>query len=182
DESESLDDLAADARRLGAVAIGELGWDARGGPPRDAQDRAVDAQLAVAKELRLPVVLHVVGAHGHALERLARFAPLEGVVHAYSGSAALVARYVELGLHLGIGPSVLRHAARRPLEAARAVPAERLLLETDAPDQHPPDRERGEPADVVLVARAVAAARGESLEAIAALTYANASALFGYRD
>lgn len=169
--------------RLDACAIGELGWDAHVEAPMERQDAIADAQLELARARGLPVILHVVGAHGHALERLARHGPLPagGVVHAYSGSAELVARYVRLNLHVAMGPSVLREKARRPLEAARAIPAERLLLETDGPDQRPPDAARGEPAHVARVAEAVATARGEEREALVARADANARRLFGLR-
>ncbi|MEQ8459321.1 MAG: TatD family hydrolase [Sandaracinaceae bacterium] len=169
---EPLDVDALSAAVAGAVAIGELGWDAGVEASRDTQDGVADAQIELARQLDLPVILHVVGAHGHAIERLARHGGLSGVVHAYSGSAELVARYAALGLHVSIGPSILRESARKPREAARAVPADRLLIETDAPDQAP------EPADVLRVARAVADARGEDLDALASRSFENACNLF----
>ena len=172
-EPLDLDALASSLE--GAVAVGELGWDAHVEASTETQDRVADAQLALAAERGLPVILHVVGLHGHALERLARHRPLRGVVHAYSGSAELVQRYVSLGLHVSIGPSVLREGARKPLEAARAVPADRLLLETDAPDQI------AEPADVLRVAEAVADARGEPLEGVAERALEAGLSVFGLR-
>jgi len=161
--------LAAWVDRLGAVAIGELGWH-RGRAPDEA---LVDAQLDLARSRELPVILHVVGMHGHALERLQKHGTLRGVVHAYSGSAELVERYVRLGLSISIGPSVLDERAKKVHAAARAVPADRLLVETDAPDQI------AEPADVARVGAEVAALRGEPVDAIAEQTFRNAEALFG---
>ena len=161
-------DLGAWAERLGAVAIGECGWDAAA-PLNDA---SVDAQIELARARDVPVILHVVGRHGHALERLRRHGTVRGVVHAYSGSAELVRSYVALGLHVSIGPSVLRERARRVRAAARAIPRERLLIETDAPDQ------TGEPADLSRVARAVAELRDVSVSELAESTFANAEALF----
>lgn len=154
--------------RLDARAIGELGWD-RGAPFDDAR---VDALIELARARDLPIIVHVVGAHGHALERLRRHGELRGVVHAYSGSRELVREYVALGLHVSIGPSVLRPEAKRVFAAARAVPGERLLIETDAPDQAP------EPADLRRVAERLAEVRGVALEELAAQTTANAEALF----
>jgi TatD DNase family protein len=162
-------EVEAAIERLGAVAIGELGWD-RAAPARDA---LADALIALAKARALPVVLHVVGRHGHALERLRRHAPLRGVVHAYSGSAELVREYVGLGLAIAIGPSVLREGARKVRAAAVAVPDAALLVETDAPEGI------AEPADLVRVIEAVAGLRGASVEAIGALTAANAERMFG---
>ncbi|MGE0789103.1 MAG: TatD family hydrolase [Sandaracinaceae bacterium] len=164
-------DLAGWARRAGAVAIGELGWHRGAEANIEMQDELADDQLEVARSLGLPVILHVVGLHGHALERLARHGPLRGVVHGYSGSAELVPRYESLGLSIGIGPSVLRARAKKPLDAARAVRAEHLLVETDAPDQ-------GAPADLPRVIEAVAAARGAPIEHVAETAWANAAGLF----
>lgn len=163
--------------RLDAVAIGELGWDSKvADAPMDRQDAVADAQLEIARARDLPVLLHVLGSHGHAIERLGRHAPLPagGVVHSFSGSAELVNRYVAMNLHVGVGPSVTFENARRPIEAARAIPNDRLLIETDAPCQWPADRrDRGELADLRTVAAAVAKARGVSFEEIATRTTAN---------
>ncbi len=167
-----VDALVAFASTRPLDAIGELGWHRGVEADLARQDAVADAQLELARGLERPVILHVVGLHGHALDRLARHAPLRGVIHGYSGSAALVDRYVALGLSIGIGPSVLRAGARRPREAARRVPAQRLLIETDAPDQ-------AAPVGLVDVLAAVADARGEAPEALAAATFSNASALYG---
>ncbi len=162
-------EVEAAIERLGAVAIGELGWD-RAVPARDA---LADALIELARARGLPVILHVVGRHGHALARLRRHAPLRGVVHAYSGSAELVREYVRLGLAIAIGPSVLRARSRKVIASAAAIPDAALLVETDAPDAVP------EPADLARVIEAVARARRSSIDAIARLTHANATALFG---
>ena len=180
DVEPALAAMPAFLDRLDAVAIGELGWDGRLDLSLGAQDPSAEAQLRMARERALPVILHVVGAHGHALERLAPHAPLRGVIHGYSGSAELVSRYVRLGLSIAIGPSVTDARATRVHEAVRAVPLERLLIETDAPDRSPRDGapRRGEPADVRAVARAVAEVRGVSFEAVVDATRHNAEALF----
>lgn len=172
-----LEALAAWIDRLGACAVGELGWDKRRGD-LERQSQRADAQLEVARARGLPVIVHVVGAHGLALERLARYAPLAGVVHGYSGSPELVSRYVALGLSVAFGPSVTRAGARKVLEAARRAPLEHLLVETDAPDQRV-SGDRGEPAELVRVVEAVASARAEPAEIIARATAANARRLFG---
>lgn len=158
--------------RLCAAAVGEVGWDRKAEASMERQDEVADAQLELARARDLPVILHVVGCHGHALERLERHGPARGVVHAYSGSSELVGRYTKLGYAIGIGPSVLRAGARRPLEAARAVPDEALLIETDAPDQ-------AAPAKLGDVLARVASTRGQETSTIAELTWSNAAALFG---
>lgn len=161
----------------GASAIGECGLDGAVGVPWEVQERVLIAHLAVAHEAGLPVILHCWRAHDRLLPLLRRFGPVRGVMHSYSGGADLVDAYVAAGLHLSFAGATTRPGARRPLAAVRRVPRERLLVETDAPDQRPhPLEGRCEPADLVVIVRAVEAARGEALEAV--LT-ANAEALFG---
>lgn len=168
------------------VALGELGLD-RG--PRVAKDslprqrRAFRVQLAIARERELPVVLHLVRSHGLALEILKADGLPEagGMVHAYGGSVESARAYVGLGLHLSFSTAICRPQARRLRKACAAVPAERLLVETDAPDQSPQADGQGvnEPANLPQAIRALAEARGTTPDAIAALTRANAERLFG---
>jgi TatD DNase family protein len=105
--------------------------------------------------------------------------PAGGVLHSYSGSAEQVAPLAALGLHFSFAGAVTHERARRPLRAARAVPPERLLVETDAPDQTPrPHRGRNEPALLPGIAAALAAAVGLSTAELDARTSRNARALF----
>jgi TatD DNase family protein len=139
----ALATLAETAQSLGAVAIGECGLDARvpkrGGPSLAEQEAVLSAQIAVARTSRLPLVLHAVDTHGRLLQLLEDGGPLPagGALHAYSGSAELVPRYAKLGLYFGFGGALTRPSARRAWAALKAVPRDRLLLETDAPDQPP---------------------------------------------
>lgn len=165
------------------VALGELGLDRSSRAARDSaprQELIFRAQLAIARERDLPVVLHIVRAHGRAIDLLAAdgLPRARGHVHAYSGSPELVARYVALGLSISFSAAVARAASAR---AARLVPAERLLVETDAPDQPSPARAgtRNEPAFLDEIVCALAAARDAAPADIAALTERNARALFG---
>jgi TatD DNase family protein len=203
---ESLDSLAQTATELGAVAIGECGLDARvpgrGGFTLEEQGVVLSRQLEVARELRLPVVLHVVDAHGRALELLQRFGPLAagGAIHAYSGSAELVPRYAALGFSFGFGGALTRPRARRVRLALSEVPLDRLLLETDAPDQAPhgyagtsvaatgqgapadperPHMVRNEPEALALVAMAIGEQLRVDTTQVAQITTNNALALFG---
>lgn len=180
---------AANAGELGGlrrpVALGETGLDgSRLAPPNSlaAQTVAFRAQLKLATEFELPVVLHVLKAHDEALRVLGDVgAPFGGIVHSYSGSAEHVRRYEALGLHISFSGAVTRPQSRKLRSAAAAVSAERLLIETDAPDQtpHPHHREQNTPALLPLIAEAVAQARGSSSADIAALTSSNARRLFG---
>jgi TatD DNase family protein len=178
DEWRALGDgrLAA-ALAGGAVAVGECGLDKKTGD-HPAQERALRLQVAVARELGLPLLVHVLGAHDVAASVLrdAGAAAVGGILHSFSGSAALVPVYRDLGFAFSFAGPVTYRNARRPLDAARAVPADLLLAETDAPDQSPePYRgRRCEPAYVAEVIAGLAAARGETPAAMAALTTANA--------
>lgn len=181
--------LREQALELGAVAIGEFGWDSRvakgGGASLEIQTEVARQHLAVAEQLRLPVVLHVVGAHGPALETLRQTAPLAagGVVHGFSGSKETAQQYTRLGLKIGLGTGLLRPNARRVLETARALDDESLLLETDAPDQpiygtEPPNR----PESLVRVAQRLAELRQIPLLRLARITTRNARRLFLRED
>lgn len=188
DVRAALDALPAALERLGAAAVGECGWDRplarRGGPSLARQDEVAQVQLALARDRKLPVILHVVGCYGYALERVAAAGPLvAGMIHAYSASAELVPAATALKLFLSFGPSITRPDARRLHRSLSAVPDEALLVETDAPDQAPIPRGRGEgrPADLRQVVGAVAKVRGASFEAVAERTRHNARRLFGLR-
>ncbi len=170
-------------------AIGELGLHAGGHPAVSSeplQEQAFRAQLALARQLDLPLVLHIVRAHAAALRILKRdgLPQRGGVVHSYSGSAELVRDYVALGLHLSFAGPVTYPEASRVQAAARAVPPERLLVETDAPDQTPWTRRpaANEPAFLPDIIHALAALRGQSAAALAHLTENNARRLFGLAE
>jgi len=178
-----LADLEAALGRGGAVAVGECGLDGPSvdaGAPLDRQLALLRGQLALARRFRLPAILHVLRAHDAALAAL-REEPLPagGVLHSWSGSAEQVAPFAALGLHFSFAGPVTYERARKPAAAARAVPADRLLLETDAPDQTPrPLRGRNEPAHLPLVAAAVASAVGTTVAELEARTTRNARVLF----
>lgn len=181
----ALDDALLRLDTRGAVSIGEIGLDRA---PRfahaiDRQERAFRAQLALARRAELPVLLHVVQAHGRALEILRETAPAwRGLVHGFTGAKEVAERYVALGLYVSFGPAITRANARRAREAAAAVPETHLLVESDAPDQAPAGvARRGEPADLVAVTSALAALRGAREEEIARVTYENACGVFGLR-
>ena len=180
-ERRSIDQLARAAIDAGAIAIGECGLDGATGD-HEEQERILRLHIRAAREARLPLIVHVLRAHDAAPRILEeeRAHEVGGVLHSYSGGRALVGRYVDLGFHISFAGPVSWPGARRPLEAARVVPRERLLAETDAPDQSPEPHRGGrcEPAFVVEVIAAIARARGEDPAEVAAFTSANASRLF----
>ncbi len=162
-----------------AVAVGETGLDYyRDHAPRDAQRRVFDAQLELARELRMPVVVHTRAADEDTLAALRSF---EGtiVMHCFS-SPGLLEPALEHGWYVSFAGNVTFKNAYDLRAAARAVPGERLLVETDSPYLAPQPR-RGrpnEPANVVHTVAALAEARDEDVVDLAARIDANASACF----
>lgn len=172
------------------VAVGEIGLDYyRNHSPREAQRRALQAQLAWAAKLEKPVVIHDRDAHGEIMDILSGWAaglqnsPLEGrlgVLHTFSGDLTMAERAMELGFYLSIsGPVTYRNARELP-EIVKDLPVDRILVETDCPflSPHPHRGKRNEPAHVRLVAERVAALKGMPLEDLAAATTENARHLF----
>jgi TatD DNase family protein len=186
-EAESFDDAAVDElRRLagaeGAVAIGEIGLDYyRDLSPRPRQREAFRAQVELARELDLPVIVHVREAADDALEILSQAGGgLRGVLHAFSGDERAAERALAMGFFLGAAGPLTYPGAGRIRSIFRAAPADRILLETDSP-YLPPQGFRGrrnEPALVRNVALCLAGERGMDPGKLAAQTRANAVTLF----
>jgi TatD DNase family protein len=163
-----------------AVAVGETGLDYyRDYAPRDAQQRLFDAQLALADEVAKPVVVHTRAADSDTLARLRTH---EGavVLHCFS-SAPLLEPALERGWYVSFAGNVTYKNAYELRAAARRVPAERLLAETDSPYLAPqPVRgKRNEPANVVHTYEELARVRGVPVDELAAQIDANARSVFG---
>jgi len=186
----SPDQLDSDLERLastpGLDGIGETGLDWAKAPEEGSRRAAQRASFAAHIELsharNLPLVLHIVRAHEEALGTLARadIPPAGGMIHGWSGAADHVEAAVELGLHLSFGASI--HRSRRARESLARVPDHRLLLETDCPDQPLAGRDRGEPIDLLQIARIAAEVRDTTAETVLALTGENARNLFPLLD
>jgi TatD DNase family protein len=164
------------------VAVGECGLDFWiDGLDRDEQQRYFLAQLRLAREFDLPVIVHARKAFDEVTAALRRIGGLRGVVHSFSGSLEQARALWSLGFHLGIGGPVTYDRARRLRSIVAGMPVEYLLLETDSPDQPLNGHQgaRNEPARLVAILEVVAALRGESPGALAAATCANARRLFG---
>lgn len=148
----------------GAAAIGECGLDGPTPVPMEEQERVLALHLALARDTGLPLILHCWRAHHRMLPLLKRWAPLRGVMHSYSGGPELVGDYVALGLFVSFTGAVTWATAKKPLHALVRVPRDRLLAETDAPDQCPrPHHGRNEPAFLPHVVEAMERVRGEPL-------------------
>ena len=169
------------------VAIGEIGLDFyRNLSPHDDQYRAFEAQLALADDLNLPVVIHSRDAHeesyGVLLEwanRRTREFPV-GVIHCFSGDADLAHRYQALGFLISFAGPVTYPKNDALREAARSLPLEAIVIETDCPYLSPQPRrgKRNEPANIQHTAQQIADVRGQSTTTIADLSTANALRLF----
>lgn len=161
DDDANLAKLDALLTRGGAIAVGECGLDgpSESGAPMERQLRIFDAHVKLARKHRLPLLVHCFRAHPHLLRYLkTEPIPEAGLLmHSYSGSADLTPKYVKAGCHFSFAGPVSFLEARRPLEALRAIPVDRLMVETDAPDQapHPHRGERNEPALLPLIVRAM---------------------------
>jgi TatD DNase family protein len=174
---EGLRDALADPR---VVAVGETGLDYyRDHAPRDAQRRVFAAQLELAAELRKPAIIHTRAADADTVSMLASFDGTT-VMHCFS-SAPLLEPALERGWYVSFAGNVTYKNAYDLRAAARAVPAERLLAETDSPYLAPvPHRGRpNEPANVVHTVAALAHARNADADELAAQIDANAARCFG---
>jgi TatD DNase family protein len=179
-EAGRLDELRELLAHPKAVAVGETGLDnARDYAPPADQRRLFEAHLELASDLGLPVVIHSRDAADEAAAALASF---EGAVilHCFS-SPALLEPALERGYYVSFAGNSTYPKAPELREAAAAVPSDRILVETDSPYLAPqPLRgRRNEPAHVVHTIQALAEARGETAESLAALTHANAATVFG---
>ena len=136
---EELDILRDLARHPKVVAIGEIGLDYywEENPPRDFQQQVFRAQLQLAQELDLPVIVHDREAHGDSLTIIKEFPAVRGVFHCFSGSAEMAKELVKLGWMVSFTGVLTYKNARKALEAAAAVPLERLMIETDSPYMAP---------------------------------------------
>ncbi|HXZ82590.1 MAG TPA: TatD family hydrolase [Acidimicrobiales bacterium] len=174
---------AAGPRAPGSVVgVGECGLDYYyEHSPRDAQREAFAAQIGLAQSHGLALVVHTRDAWDDTFDILgACGAPRRTVIHCFSGGEAEARRCLDLGAYLSFSGIVTFKNARAVREAAVICPADRLLVETDAPFLAPvPFRGKpNEPARVALVGAALAEIRGEAVEELAATTNANVSTLF----
>ncbi|MGY0611485.1 MULTISPECIES: TatD family hydrolase [unclassified Luteimonas] len=164
------------------VAVGECGLDfyIEGLDPA-AQATFFEAQLRIARDADLPLIVHARRAVDQVTAAIRRIGGLRGVVHSFSGSRQQAEKLWELGFMLGLGGPVTYERANRLRTLAATMPLEHLLLETDAPDQ--PDScirgQRNEPARLTVVCETIAQLRGVPAAEVAAATTANARRLFG---
>ena len=163
------------------VAVGEIGLDYYWRQDNKPEQIALfEQQLALANRLELPVIVHDREAHADTLALLQKHRPC-GVVHSFSGSVEMAKELLSIGLYIGVGGVVTFRNAKKLPDVVRMLPADRLLLETDAPYLAPvPYRGKlNHSAMILLTAEAVAAIRGVSVREILKTTDQNAKKMFG---
>lgn len=167
--------LAEDPR---VVAIGEVGLDRKVDIPMEHQEALLRRMIRLARTLGRPLLVHYRQATGRLLEILAEEGAerVGGIIHAYSGSLQTARQLIDMGFVLGIGGIITYPEARRLPLVVQNVPAESLVLETDAPylAPHPCRDQPNHPANLILVAETVAGLRGWTLEETAHITTQNA--------
>ena len=162
-------------------AIGEIGLDYHYEDiPRQLQKTAFIAQLELARELDLPVIVHEREAHEDGMAIIRQFPTVTGVFHCYSGSAEMAKELVKLGWYIGFTGVLTFKNARRAIEAAQAIPLERIVLETDCPYMSPePFRgRRNDPSKLYRMAEVLAEIRGISAEDAMHITCENGKRLY----
>ena len=181
--AREIEDLARSDRRV--VAIGETGLDFYKADNQQKQILALQEQLKIAKKLDIPVIIHCRDAAAILREVLADFwrkeGSVKGVMHCWGGNEEETQWFLDFGFYISYSGIVTFKNAKQVQAAAKTVPSDRLLIETDCPFLAPvPNRGKtNEPSYVLHVAEQIAQLRQTSTEAIAETTTANACRLFG---
>ena len=162
-------------------AIGEIGLDYHyEDSPREIQQRAFRAQMALARELGLPAIVHERDAHEDGMRIVEEFSEVTGVFHCYSGSAEMAKWLVNRGWYIGFTGVLTFKNARKALEVAASIPLDRIVLETDCPYMSPePFRgKRNDPGKLYRMAEKLAELREIPLEEIHQITTENGRRLY----
>ena len=187
DAADEVDDAVLEAYRAlcrenpKIRAIGEIGLDYHYEDiPRQVQQRAFRAQMELARELGLPVIVHEREAHEDGMRIVEEYPAVKGVFHCYSGSAEMAKWLVSRGWYIGFTGVLTFKNARKAVETAASIPLSRIVLETDCPYMSPePFRgRRNDPGKLYRMAEALADIRGLSVEEIHAVTMENGKKLY----
>lgn len=176
-----LDEYRKMCRYEKVKAIGEIGLDYHYEDiPREIQKKAFRMQMELARELKMPVVVHEREAHDDGMRIVKEFKDVTGVFHCYSGSAEMARQLVDLGWYIGFTGVLTFKNARKAVETAASIPLERIVIETDCPFMAPePFRgKRCDPGYLYRMAEKLAEIRGISPEEAAAATFENGKRLY----
>ena len=177
------DRLASLCAHEKVVAIGEIGldyyWDTS---PKEVQHRVLRNQLGLARELKMPVIIHSRESHEDLINifREEKAAELNGVMHSFSGSWETAKVFLKMGFYLSFSGPITFKNAKQPKEVLKNTPLDQLLIETDSPylTPHPYRGKRNEPSYIRLVAETAAQIKGIPIEQLAQVTNNNAMELF----
>ena len=162
-------------------AIGEIGLDYHYEDiPREIQQKAFRMQMALARELNLPVIVHEREAHEDGIKIVEEYPEVTGVFHCYSGSAEMAKWLIKRGWYIGFTGVLTFKNARKAVEVAASIPLDRIVLETDCPYMSPePFRgKRNDPGKIYRMAEKLAEIRGLSVEEIHTITMENGKRLY----
>ncbi len=163
-------------------AIGEIGLDYYYDfSPRERQREVFRAQMELARELNVPVIIHDREAHGECMEIIREFPDVRGVFHCYSGSAEMGRQLIDMGWYLSFTGAITFKNARKALETIEICPMDRIMIETDSPYLAPvPHRgKRNDSRELKYVAEKIAEVKGISPEEVARITMENGKRFFG---
>jgi TatD DNase family protein len=174
------------AKEQGAVAIGEIGLDSKiANVDFELQKKIFEQQLAVAREIDLPVVIHCRGAFNELILSLKRIGTPKagGIIHSFSGSPELVDELVRFGINFSLGGTLTYRNSKKRVAVLKKIYPDFSLLETDSPDI-PPVQKQGEinyPENILFNLKAAAEIVGDTVERVAENTTRNASRIFNLR-
>ena len=178
---EVIEEYRKLARHEKVKAIGEIGLDYYYEDiPREVQKKAFIMQMELARELKLPVVIHERDAHQDGMDIVRQFRDVKGVFHCYSGSAEMARQLVDMGWYIGFTGVLTFKNARKAIETAASIPLDRIVIETDCPFMSPePFRgRRNDPSRVCYMAQKLAEIRGISVEEAEKATFENGKRLY----
>ena len=176
-----LEEYRALAQHPKVKAIGEIGLDYYYETiPREIQQQAFRMQMELARELKMPVIVHERNAHDDGMRIAKEFKDVTGVFHCYSGSAEMARQLVNMGWYIGFTGVLTFKNARKAVETAEQIPLERIVLETDCPFMAPePFRgKRNDPGYLFRMAERLAELRGISVKEVHEITTQNAKNLY----
>lgn len=176
-----LEEYKKMAQHPKVLAIGEIGADYYYETiPREIQLKAFRMQMELARELRMPVIIHEREAHDDGMRIVKEFKDVTGVFHCYSGSAEMARQLVNMGWYIGFTGVLTFKNARKAVETAQRIPLDRIVLETDCPFMAPdPFRgKRNDPGYLYRMAEKLAELRDISVEEVHTITMENAKRLY----
>jgi len=181
-QSSDISELEKVVKTYHPIAIGEIGLDYYlKDLDKQKQQKIFHAQLALARDLNLPVILHVRKAHDDVLQALRKYKVNGGTAHAFNGSLQQAKQYIELGFKLGFGGALTFDNAKHLRKLVQDLPLDSIVLETDSPDMRPADytSSRNTPLTILPVLDALTRLRSESKDQIAKQTNFNVEKVFG---